>query len=237
MREIAEINNVAVEMIEKGHYRKAIQTLRQGNKILVDVMDRYHESGGDEVDKKSLAYDCTGNSWPQQASQASSTKQPQHFGFDDQRRPAGFSSHFVYRHPIRIRGVPSERPAYILSVIVLFNMALTYNLLALDLKKTNPLRKNLLRESLKLYQLTFVMKNQGKLHFDTTFALALVNNTAHIQSEMGRQAKAKKLIDLMLSTLMMVVQNGQTAMVPEIDGFMATASRLIVQPQMLAAAA
>jgi hypothetical protein len=132
---------------------------------------------------------------------------------------------FLYRQPVSISKLPSERQDYIISAIILFNLALAYHLLAWNIKRTSILRNNLLRESLKLYQLSFLMKNRGRLHFDTTFVLAMVNNTADIQTEFGRENKAMALRELMMSTLMMVVDKGQSGSIAEMDGFLATATR------------
>lgn len=260
---VIQLNNQAAAFIESGHCKSAIQLLRKANRMVVVTLEAEHQAreGTNESGQQNIVvcYDCTGNIFRRtrmldecpvpsktQCSSTGTSPRVAVAAAKRRRNSAASAVHqhheeaFVYQRPIVVTTqLPKSREYYILSVILLFNMALCYHLLAIRTMRKNPcvasalttdnknsasFRLNLLREALKLYQLAFVMKNRGNLHFDTTFVLAMVNNTAHIQNEMGRVHRAKKLQDLMMSTLMMVVDNGQSAMIQDMDGFMWTAS-------------
>lgn len=136
---------------------------------------------------------------------------------------------FIYSRPVLLPKLPSCRGYQIVSVVLLFNTALAYQLLSQRMKPS--FKSRLLNQALKLYQLAFLIKNRARLHFDTTFVLALVNNTAHIQSSLGRANQAEKLQKLMMSTLMMASLNGQSSLIDEMDGFFATATNAAGQSQ------
>ena len=76
------------------------------------------------------------------------------------------------------------------------------------------------------------MKNKGNLHFDTSFAMSMVNNTANALLELGYQERAQKLQQLLLTTLMMVVvskdDHNQEQKIDDMEGFMATATQSMV---------
>ena len=108
---------------------------------------------------------------------------------------------------------------------------------------TAPQQERHFRTSLFLYQCAFTMKNKGNLHFDASFALAMVNNTTNVLFELGYQDRAKTLQQLMLTTLMMVAVDNQKrkehddgqeqssmTMIDDMEGFMATAMQSIEEP-------
>ncbi len=241
MIEVIRINNEAALLIEKADYKKSIQILRLANRILVAEMERSHVVNiNDNGEAKPVIYfDCTGNNrrsvegWKMSQhslscfcdSEIRFSSRPRcgtdkKFSYEDMENES-----FISKRPIHISCLPPERGDYFLSVIILFNLALAYQLLAWNLKPDNVIRKRLVRESLYFYQCAFIMKSKGLLHLDTSFVLAMVNNTAHLQLEMGQESRAKKLQDLILSTLMMVVDNNLSSSIDDMDGFMATATQ------------
>lgn len=254
MMDFIRVNNEAALLIEHGKYKKAIQLLRTVNQNLVTFMEKKHLDRVDNDLHSSQAkpiinFDCIGNSRKIVEEEMSSS--PQHSYFCEATKK--FSSRqglgtttgstvsmtvqqesyhandhepFIYRRPIRITRLPLEREDFCLSVIILFNLGLAYQLMARHLKETHMMiRSRLFRVSLHFYQSAFVMKHQGRLHFDTCFVLAMLNNTLHLQSNLGREYKAKMLQELILSTLMMVVDNNLTNSIDDMEGFMATATQ------------
>ena len=233
--------------MEDRNYKHALQLLRTAHRLLVTEMKREPEqratmsrvrralvADDHRRTMEELSCDARRRHHPQQQHEQQSylaqQRQRQRHYMDEQQQHEQEEEEetpFVYRRPIVADHLPRERCHYILSVIILFNMALSYHLLALEWthhQSLPSLRSKLFREALKLYQLAIVMRNRGKLHFNTNFILAMVNNTVHIQRALGRPLRAQKLQDLMMSTLMMAVDNVQSSLIEELDGFMATAS-------------
>jgi hypothetical protein len=65
----------------------------------------------------------------------------------------------------------------------------------------------------------------------------LVNNCGQIYKQLNREKKAKKFFQYMLSTIMTMVEVGSAQDVDQMDGFLWTASQLILVDPALAPAA
>jgi tetratricopeptide (TPR) repeat protein len=224
MQSVIDMNNEAALLLESGHYKRALSILI---KALATVQTELASKEPDETDdskggnSQSAVYSCR----PARAQQLKS-KAIENFEESDHD--------FIYRHPIRAIHLPLQDEEYIISVILVFNMALSHHLTAIEGERGD--YENQLLGALKLYELGFCMQMRGDVHMDMTYALAMVNNCAQIYKAMNRQQKAQKFFRHMLSSLMMMIENGEAETVDELDGFLWNASRLILEKAVAPAA-
>jgi hypothetical protein len=145
---------------------------------------------------------------------------------------------FIYSHPMHAANLDEHDQEYVMTVIIVFNMALAHHQIALQLQCDDCGKDYQMRldEALKLYHLGFCMQIRGDVHMDMTYALATVNNTAQIYKAMNRQKKAQTFFTHMVSSLIMMIENGEADLVDELDGFLLNASRLILKTAAAAAA-
>jgi hypothetical protein len=145
---------------------------------------------------------------------------------------------FIYSRPIHAANLDERNQECVMSVIIVFNMALAHHQIALKLQCEDRGEDSQMRllSALKLYQLAFCTQVKGDVHMDITYALAMVNNTAQIYKAMNREQKSQKIFTRMVSSLMMMIENGEAESVDELDGFIWNASRLILKEAVAAAA-
>jgi hypothetical protein len=137
---------------------------------------------------------------------------------------------FIYQRLIRINRMPVERGNYILSFIVLFNIALAYQLQVhhsdQDPVNTQSQQRQLrlCRESLNAYRCAFSMKNHGWIRLDTTILLALTNNMCHLSASLGMSAQSDHLRELLTTALVMAAMTeDESNAIIGVDGFWKTA--------------
>jgi hypothetical protein len=227
MQSIIEMNNQAALLTENGLHKEALEVL---NNTLETMQEVLRNDGQEALEHTtSSANDLT--------LYQDSVGQPP-------RKPlttvVNFESNdedFIYCSPIRA----TERPEkdedfdeFTISVIIIFNMALSHHLRAIQGRKVNQTR---LRKALKLYELSFCMQMKGESPLSITQVLALANNCGQIYKQLNRQRKANKFFQHMLPTLMAIIESGDPEEVDELEGFMWNASRLILVDPALAPAA
>lgn len=146
-------------------------------------------------------------------------------------------SDFVYRYPVHIpqNGIVSvdfedskarKLDEYDVNCILLFNMALAHHLAALELSvdDESPMpstseSSKLFRKALKFYEMSFTLQaDLGTLNLTQT--LALVNNCASIYKRLDKAHRAKRFYQHMLTTLMTMIEMGETSEVEQLDGFL-----------------
>jgi tetratricopeptide (TPR) repeat protein len=144
-----------------------------------------------------------------------------------------YDTEFVYRSPILFSQEDIDEQEYDEPGIhceILFNMALTYHLWALDDSSVSSKKQYRLKKALKLYEYSFSMQMQTGLGFmSITTLLALVNNCASIYKLLEKTERAEKFYNHMLSTLMAMIEIGEASEVDELDGFLHNACRIILQ--------
>jgi hypothetical protein len=219
MQSVTYMNNSAALLIERGHYKEALDNLGRCLEIVLAKL-RNKPDDDEKMGGCKPVYSSTDSQDLQARKEASNVES---FEPDED---------FIYRHPIRANNLPADEGDYIISVIVCFNMALCHHLFAIEGGPGDDV--NRLKSALKLYELGFCM--QVKCHMDITFGLAMVNNCAQIYKAMNRKIKAQKFSQHMLSFLMMMIENGEAETVDELDGFLWNASRLILKENVAQAA-
>jgi hypothetical protein len=149
---------------------------------------------------------------------------------------------FVYRTPLRVTEEELSQPnvdsELAMSSHLIFNIALSHHLIALDDEYNDSIRcTKRLKGALKLYELGFHMHSKkGADGMSMNYALALINNCANIYEAIGSSARAQKFYNHMLSSLMMVIDGGEASNVDQLDGYLRNASRLILADEAAPAA-
>ena len=210
MESVINLNNTAALLIENGRYKAAMMTLEVA---LCTLRSSMHGNG------ETVALISP-------SSHHSQTPKSDDFDYDRD---------FIYRSPMRAEDVDrDEIDELTLSVLVVFNMGLANQLRAVEGGKVRVQR---LKKALKLYELSFCMQMKGDGQLNITQILALVNNCGQIYKQLNLQHKAKKFFQHMLSTIMTIVEVGEANNLDQIDGFLGTASQLILLDPAVAPAA
>jgi tetratricopeptide (TPR) repeat protein len=137
---------------------------------------------------------------------------------------------FVYSNPVFLQKKSTDSAG--ISMTILFNLAIANHLRAMKDENNSNAR---LQRALKLYELVYAIQNTNTRGLPLTQCLGLVNNCGHIHKQLNREAKANRLFQHLLTTLMLMVQQGEE--IPEAEGFFSTTSHLILQGPAAARAA
>jgi tetratricopeptide (TPR) repeat protein len=149
------------------------------------------------------------------------------------------SSSFVYR---RAMCIPLSMmkccfdSRVLLSVLIMFNLALCYHLSAMESKSLAGLLK-----ATRLYELAYKLQLDEKLDSNTLFTLTIVNNLGHLHALIGHTETSEKYFQHLLSVLMFIIvidcnNNEEVAQLPVLEGFFYNTLHLILQDQTADAA-
>jgi tetratricopeptide (TPR) repeat protein len=211
-----ELNNSAVSLISVGKYEEAVATLAKAlhssKKGMADAEDDANEP---------LRMACLDQCM------AHSPKINDVSDSDDSEKKV-----YIYRQAICIPQDTSccYDSAVLSSVIIIFNLALAYQLAAGDSDKPS----RYLRKAAKLYELAYNLHNEENFE-SATFIMACINNLGLIHEELQDTITAQKCFQHVLSTLMFLVDCGGTNG-SQLEGFFRNTSHLICQKTTAAAA-
>ena len=147
---------------------------------------------------------------------------------------------FVFRRTIYIpteMETTSYRSKVMVSVAVIFNLALAHHVFAME--TDNPeIAEQLLRKAAKLYELGYNLQRAPAMNSNSSsvFAMAAINNLGQIYERLGERDRARRLFTHLLSTLMMLIDCRQVN-VSQFECFFRSTSHLIFQYGDSAAAA
>eukprot|EP00980_Cylindrotheca_fusiformis_P031531 scaffold26503_cov127-Cylindrotheca_fusiformis.AAC.1 len=222
-----EMNNRAARLIESDDFEEALDILSRTLNAVQEELALEDES-------------VKSNPTPDQKSNACiSPRDPSNDEFREEmleRRIKKLEKldGFVYWHPMQAVDLPESTRNSSLSLIIVFNLALCHHLMALE--KDCKERESRLHAALKLYELGISMHMEGNIVVDMTYALAMVNNCAQIFRSLNHPRKAKRFMAHMLSSLMIMIEYGETNVLDEFDGFLQNASNLILRKETAPAA-
>lgn len=121
-------------------------------------------------------------------------------------------SDFIYSSPISVPDsaflVPGLRTEVAISSIVIFNLALSHHLLAIQTKLLNPKQHTtaLLAKSMKLYELAIQLQQQdaaiSSANCSKLFILSLLNNLGNIYRLLGNEVASQYCFQQLLSLLL-----------------------------------
>ncbi|KAG7338630.1 hypothetical protein IV203_020746 [Nitzschia inconspicua] len=232
---IVTLNNYAGTLLSTGEYEAALAIFRYALLKTEDILIQdKNEIGNDmpAVYEKATSYSkSTASKLPSLPLSRPSQTSVEHDENTD--------TEFIYRTPIHItkRNVDERdcnEPE--LHSILLFNVALSYHLWALEGDDSASSKKQqLLKKALKLYECSFSMQIDS-WSMSITSLLALVNNCASIYKLLKNTKRAETFYNHMLSTLMAMIEIGEASEVEQLEGFLYNASRLILRDVVAPAA-
>jgi tetratricopeptide (TPR) repeat protein len=116
------------------------------------------------------------------------------------------SGYYIYRTPMQVSStmkVSSYEESVIMSVMIMFNLALAHHLSGLDEGCEHS--HSQLQKAVKLYEYAYNMQRDEHLVNNTFFTMATLNNLGQIYQTMKASDIAEKFFQQLLSTLMFVV--------------------------------
>jgi tetratricopeptide (TPR) repeat protein len=152
----------------------------------------------------------------------------------DQSSPAS-DEQYVYGSCILIPSsiqATYESGIQLVSVAIMFNLALAHQLLAESMNQS----KKLLNKAVKLYELAYNLQREECMENTSFFCLATINNLGLIFKCLHKSENAAKCFQHLLSMLMFLVDCGESKQVSEYDGFFRNTSHLICEHKTAAAA-
>jgi hypothetical protein len=247
IQQAIELNSQAVALIANRSFEAAIHTLTDAllasKKILHDSVDE-----ADMVASARRSLDqCMIPSKQENRVDSNSS----HLGDADSDSDADEcvkqeeqGKHFyVYRRAIRIPISIKEatfESSVLISVIIMFNLALAHQLMALEIinkQQASFNGENLLRKAAKLYGLAFNLQRDEGMENTILFTLATINNLGAIYQCLNESAAANKCFQHLLSTLMFLIEAGERPPGGEFEGYFRNTSNLIFHLGSAAAAA
>lgn len=121
------------------------------------------------------------------------------------------------------------------SAAILFNLALSYHLAAME-ASSDIKQKKLLKKALTFYKLAYTMMqdthNNGVME-----TMAIANNLGHVQLTVGDMDKAKQCYEHLLSTIMFVTDCGDRQSIRHFDGFFHSVQTVVLSSHKQAAQA
>jgi tetratricopeptide (TPR) repeat protein len=239
MDSIIALNNTAAILIDNGDYRRSLAILKSALVLLLDNVDS--DDAGAAITRittsTTTGVECFRRKKPVLREQSRITKPggvKRASNLIDENDESVDNEDFVYRAPIHLdpREAESCEDADTeieceLNIILLFNLALGNHLCALEEGGKQP-NEGMLKKALQYYELSFSMQLDIE-SMTMTQTLALVNNCASIYRLLGRMQSAERFYQHILSTLMTMIENGETSEVEQLDGFLRNVCRLVLQ--------
>lgn len=219
-------NNRAVYLLREGHYENAVQTL--GNTL--SSLSAFMRNGFENMD-------ATGQFVPLDLSRS---------GAKFSRQVSGVSSHTpgLENAPPRFVQSPLEVPqdlpvtpqtGEVLSYIVVYNLALSWHLWGMKVPSSEE-QTLFLTKALNLYRLSHRIMCSGRVNVGTSHYMALVCNTGNAYLSLGSAERADACFQLLLETLMCVVDQGNQCTCEFLDGFIWNIAPLVLEEQSAPAA-
>ena len=236
---VAHHNNVAVALINCGNLEQAIIGLKNALKVSKEriVSTNYQEGEG-----------STSNSNGTTAQQQQEEQQEKIMSLDDHMRRStvsedveytmadadnGDTTCYLYRRPISIcTDTSSSSPStseltacdnlendIIVSATVLFNLALSYQLLAAK-EEDRRLCLGYLQKAVKLYEYGYTMQRDElpSQRSNPLYMLATINNMAVAYQCLNAHDASQGLFQHMLSTIMFLVEGGISSDIVVVEG-------------------
>ena len=257
-QQVINLCNQSVAMMEQRKYNDAIKDLVVALKMLNTSLTN---GVGTAIDNNNEARDmisldeCIVYSY--HASRNTNTAAAAYSDWTSGTTCAGYSNNsnssssndsglFTYKHGITLPAAllaNRSQPSFTyLSVVVLFNISLAYQLYSEELPQDDE-RRDTLKKSAKLYAMCYNMveteAQNGSIHSSSCLVLAIsiFNNMGVIHNLMGDMDGASKCFENALSMIMVIVDNGGSgyhseynaaSIIPQLEGFLHNAGTQIV---------
>lgn len=141
---------------------------------------------------------------------------------------SGFHSGYIFQDPIEIpraavaRTRLSQKLLAKISIVVLFNLALSFHLLAVRNQSWKMLGK-----AKSLYESAFEMHLDDRCDATLLYSLALLNNLGLIYKQFQDQERSSYCFESVLATMMVLLESNEAHRITQWDGLLTNVSSLI----------
>lgn len=218
------LNNVGIHMISKGQYENALRALSKGLSLVKQEMMRQEESSKDafEDDDGEAPPGVFLQHLPECGGSILSSFGVQGYTYS--------SPMFI---PVLQQDIQSLRDNVKLSFVILYNIALTHHLLAIqDVNCTQKLLK-----AKSLYELVYSIQMNEELEISPLQSMAISNNLGQIHLSLGDEDKSRSCFEHLLSAIISINACGEHDSVGNLDGFIGNVLLLFIKSAPTAPAA
>ena len=240
------LNNEGVAFIETCQYDRAIASLLSATQVIKEELASDKRSSRDPCSRNHHCHNgasssTTGEGMVDQCALHSTdcdfreTALPRFLDYCQSSSSAETPRpRFVFRFPINAR--PSETPCFVkLSIIALYNLALSFHLSAIESSNKAKLSK-----ALMLYECTYQVQVEEQVELCFVHPLAIINNVGHIHALLDHHDQAALSFGHLLSIMLCFIDQsiGCTDEAAETwDGFLSNVFDLMLKTPSPAAAA
>lgn len=234
-------NNQGVACIELCQFDGAIAAFTDSFKILRPLLaDNVRHAAVEETSSMVVDDACTSSTdciemptmqLPTQVKVPAYPPTASYYSTPGVKHDRGSGQNFVFRDPIEIpltalKSQPTQRFYSKLTMVVMYNLALSFHLSALESASVS----RLLRAK-KLYEFAFQMHLEETCDMTLLYSLALMNNLGLIYHILGDEDISSQCFQHMLATLMLLLDCGEAHTIQRWDGFMSNVMDLIFTEQ------
>jgi hypothetical protein len=259
-----QLNNAGAVLLLRGQYNEARTTFAEALKLTKVLMRKRHHravhgtSNGEYFHSKSMRLAlsqsslrlrnvASGRSAPRKTKQAKTTCVTSMGNVTTTRPKIQMSNDFVFTEPILVDPQDSipESPSQIksclmkLTVILIFNMALSHHLKAMNSNETPLNRSSDFQRAFSLYELSCKTQLHQGVELSEIHAMAHINNLGQIVAASGKKVIARQFFQRLLNQLILYMECTEQEERPrrEVEGFIQNTSQLILHDPVLAPAA
>ena len=194
--QIIEQNNIAVAVMKTGNYSRAVSVFsaalkahqQQLSMVLLGTNDSSDGASESSIDNCIL-------------------ESKRYYAFEVEGNEQYMYSQGIFLLPdVKSKCIPS---------VIIFNLALAYNLFALQSTQ----RSHLLEKSIRLYELAYNSQREASAA-NALFTLATLNNLGLIHKALGQSEMSSQCFDHLLSVVMFLVDSKTCHHLDYIDGFL-----------------
>jgi tetratricopeptide (TPR) repeat protein len=230
-----ELNNEGARLICKGQYGRAVSTFSEAMSTVKQMMADENRIAGNR-DQDTAMLDSTSEYCSETIScmEAESSSYPEEAAScEDDSSPC-----FIFRKPLVMTLLDADEcgdrtTVAKLSAIMMFNMALSHHLSALQHHKN----ATQLRAALMLYGNAYVLLQNEQVDICVLYNLALSNNLGQVLKAMKQQPQARQCFEQLLSILLCLVEYCDDEEKARLEGFFRSASPCILGSNTKAAPA
>jgi tetratricopeptide (TPR) repeat protein len=228
-RYCCHLNNHAAGLIRDGKFEIAIVILTKALRCARNIMSNCDGKVHQRIPKEETTLDsCMVRTRPE-------TDDKSHSEMDIDKQDSGY---YIYRTPMQVPSTmksSSYEEQVILSVTIMFNLALAHHLSFLDEGFEHP--RSRIRKAIKLYEYAYTMQRDERLISNAFFTMATLNNVGQIYQTMKASDLAEKCFQQLLATLMFVVDCGEgRGTFSGLEGFFQNTTHLVLHLGPAAAA-
>jgi hypothetical protein len=259
-----QLNNAGAVLLLRGQYNEARATFAEALKLTKVLMRKRHHravhntSSGEYFHSKTmrsalfqsslrLRNAVSARSAPRRTKQAKTMCVTSMGNVTSTGTKMEMTNDFVFTEPILVDPEDSvpESPSQIksclmkLTVILIFNMALSHHLKAMNSNETPSNRSSDLQRAFALYKLSCKTQVHQGVELSDIHAMAHVNNLGQIVAASGKNDIARQFFQRLLSQLILYMECTEQEERPrrEVEGFIQNTSQLILHDPGLAPAA